>query len=105
MIVKIQEAHYIEGYRIGLRFNTGEVGEIDLSDILPRYPIAQPLLDRDLFQNFYLDEWPTLAWPCGFDAAPETLYERATGKSPWQADNVCKVISSPDEWDGVSVPA
>lgn len=61
MIVKIQEAHYIEGYRIGLRFNTGEVGEVDLSDILPRYPIAQPLLDRDLFQNFYLDEWPTLA--------------------------------------------
>jgi hypothetical protein len=63
------------------------------------------LLDRDLFQNFYLDEWPTLAWPCGFDVAPETLYELATGKSPWQADNVCKVISSPDERDGVSVLA
>jgi hypothetical protein len=63
------------------------------------------LLDRDLFQNFYLDEWPTLAWPCGFDVAPETLYEPATGKSPWQADNVCKVISSLDEWNGVSVPA
>ena len=32
------------------------------------------------FKKFYLDEWPTLAWPCGFDLSPESLYERATGK-------------------------
>jgi len=26
--------------------------------------------------------WPTLAWDCGFDLAPEYLYELATGKRP-----------------------
>jgi hypothetical protein len=105
VIVKIQEAYYIDGYRIGLRFNTGEVGEVDLSDLLRRYPAAQPLLDQDLFRSFYLDEWPTLAWPCGFDVAPETLYELATGKSPWRTDPICAAGSSPAKRDGSSALA
>lgn len=105
MIINIQETHYIDGYRISLRFNTGEIGEVDLSDLLPRYPAAQPLLDRSLFRNFYLDEWPTLAWPCGFDVAPETLYELATGKSPWQADEARAAVSSQAERDGTLVIA
>jgi hypothetical protein len=105
VIVDIQEAHYLDGYRIGLRFNTGEVGEVDLSDLLRRYPAAQPLLDPERFRNFYLDEWPTLAWPCGFDVAPETLYELATGKSPWRTDPACAAGSSPAARDGSSVLA
>lgn len=76
MIVNIQAAHYLDGYWLGLRFNTGAVGEVDLSDLLRRDPAAQSLLDPERFRNFYLDEWPTLAWPCGFDIAPETLYPK-----------------------------
>lgn len=105
MIVNIQEAHYIDSYRISLRFNTDEVGEMDLSNFLLRYPTAQPLLDRALFRNFHLDEWPTLAWPCGFDVAPETRYELATGKSPWQADKARAAIPSRAERDGTTVIA
>jgi hypothetical protein len=41
------------------------------------------LRDEKEFARFFLDEWPTLAWPCGFDVAPEALYERVTGQSPW----------------------
>ena len=33
------------------------------------------------FAAFYLDAWLNLAWGCGFDVAPESLYFRATGKS------------------------
>ena len=33
------------------------------------------------FVAFYLDAWPTLAWACGFDVAPESLYFMATGKA------------------------
>jgi len=53
---------------------------VDLIDILYKYPIAISLLDKQKFKNFYLDEWPTIAWKCGFDISPETLFEKVTGK-------------------------
>lgn len=80
MIITIEEAKYIKDYRLWLRFNTGENGEIDLEDILRKYPIATSLLDIENFKSFYLDSWPTVAWECGFDLSPETLYEKVTGK-------------------------
>ncbi len=80
MTIKVAQARYLDGYRIWLRFNTGEEGIVDLTDVLDRYPVAKPLKDKALFANFYLDGWPTLAWSCGFDYSPESLYERATGK-------------------------
>jgi hypothetical protein len=81
MIVDIVEARYVDGFRIWLKFNTGESGVVDLHDLVFRYRVAEPLRNIDEFKRFYLDSWPTLAWECGFDLAPETLYERATGKS------------------------
>jgi len=33
------------------------------------------LKDTRVSAKFYLNSWPTLAWDCGFDIAPETLYE------------------------------
>ena len=81
MIVSVGEARYLEHFKIWLRFNTGEEGIVDLADVVERFPAAQPLRDVRVFANFYLDEWPTLAWPCGFDFSPESLYERATGKT------------------------
>jgi len=80
MVIKISEARYLDGYRIWLRFNTDEEGVVDLTDVLERFPAAKPLKDKAVFANFFLDDWPTLAWPCGFDFSPEALYERATGK-------------------------
>ncbi len=79
-MIEICEAKYMEGYKIWLSFNTGEDGVVDLADLLLKYKVAAPLLDKNEFKNFYLDGWPTLAWSCGFDLAPESLYERATGK-------------------------
>jgi hypothetical protein len=76
----ISEAKYIDGYRISLRFNTGECGIVDLEGLIFAYPIAEPLRDLTRFANFHLDSWPTLAWDCGFDVDPESLYERAIGK-------------------------
>jgi len=78
--VSVLEARHINDYRIWLKFNTGETGEVDLRDIVHKYEIASPLRDTVAFSHFYLDSWPTLAWECGFDVAPETLYFMATGK-------------------------
>lgn len=86
MIIGINEARWIKDYQIWLSFNTGEEGAVDLRDDVFKYTIATPLRTIENFRDFYLDEWPTLAWPCGFDLAPEYLYELATGKQPsWKA--------------------
>ncbi len=78
-MIQIQEATYQEDYKIWVKFNTGESGVVDLFELIQKYKVAAPLFDTNEFKRFYLDEWPTLAWPCGFDLAPESLYERATG--------------------------
>lgn len=84
-MIEVVEAAYQDEYKIWLKFNTGECGVVDLEEVVQKYKIAAPLLDTNEFRKFYLDAWPTLAWPCGFDLAPESLYERATGKRPsWQ---------------------
>jgi hypothetical protein len=86
-MITVLEARHITGHRLWISFSNGESGEVDLSDLIQRYPIASPLKDPAVFANFFLDDWPTIAWPCGFDISPETLYERATGKAPsWLAD-------------------
>ena len=81
-MIGVKSARYLTGYKIQVEFNTGEAGEVDLSDMVAKYPAASPLKDRSIFADFTLDDWPTIVWPCGFDVSPETLYERATGKAP-----------------------
>jgi len=80
MILTVEQASYINDYRLNLTFNTGESGDVDLQDIIFKYHAALPLRDIQGFKAFKLDEWSTVVWDCGFDISPETLYERATGK-------------------------
>jgi hypothetical protein len=54
-MVYLVEARYIADYRIFLKFNTGETGEVDLKDLVHQYDIAAPLKDPDQFARFYLD--------------------------------------------------
>ena len=77
--VYILKAKYVKDFKIFVTFNTFESGEVDLKDVVYRYEIAKPLRDASVFSKFYLDSWPTLAWDCGFDIAPESLYFRVTG--------------------------
>jgi len=79
--ISISESRYIKDYQIFLKFNTGETGEVDLRDLVYKYPIAEPLRNLEAFSQFYLDSWPTLVWDYRFDVDPESLYFRATGKS------------------------
>jgi len=72
--IYLLEARYIKDFKIFLKFNTEESGEVDLKDTIYKYKIATPLRDSIAFSKFYLDSWPTLAWNCGFDIAPESLY-------------------------------
>ena len=76
--VYLKTAKYIEDYKISIQFNTQESGIIDLEPIIRQHKSATPLLNKTEFANFYLDQWPTLAWQCGFDISPESLYLMVT---------------------------
>ena len=82
----LKEAKYLEGFRVYLRFNDGLAAEIDLENEIRKYRVAEPLLNRKEFSQFYLDSWPTLAWKCGFDLAPESLYEKCEQALATDAD-------------------
>lgn len=72
----LEEAKYLRDYKVFVRFNNGRAGEVDLKDIVFKHDAAIPLRDTEAFSRFYFDSWPTLAWHCGFDVAPESLYEK-----------------------------
>lgn len=80
-MIAVSDARYDSEYKIWIKFNTGESGVADLSDLPHKFKAAIPLNNIDEFRRFYLDDWPTLAWKCGFDLSPESLYERVTGKN------------------------
>ena len=86
--VYLTQAKYKKDYTVFLEFNTGESGEIDLEETVYKYNAAKPIREKDNFSKFYLDLWPTLAWECGFDISPESLYSMLK-KSPI-SQSVCQ---------------
>jgi hypothetical protein len=85
--VYLTKAVYRGDFVVYVAFNTGEAGEIDLQDIVYKYKQAESLRNTDNFSKFYLDSWPTLAWECGFDIAPESLYRRLLETQPDKVEN------------------
>ena len=85
--VYLSNAKYLGGFKFYLKFNDGLQGEVDLKPIIEKYDQAIPLNDEAEIAKFYLDSWPTLAWHCGFDIAPETLYEKCKKSSQRTADH------------------
>jgi hypothetical protein len=79
MFLHVDDADYLGGYRLYLRFNNGLSCEVDLSASISG-PIFEPLHDLDYFQRFSL-EGNTVSWPNGADFAPEYLYDLAKSQS------------------------
>ena len=73
--VYIKSAKYIREHLVFIEFSDGKTGEVDLKPIIDKYAQAKSLKNKRTFSQFHLDSWPTLAWDCGFDIAPETLYK------------------------------
>ena len=71
---EVAKAEYVDGYRLMIWFNDGMKKIVDLSDIIEKYPVFQPLSDMRTFQRFNVTD--TLEWHDGqIDIAPEYLYE------------------------------
>ena len=84
--VYLKEAKYLGEFRVFLVFNDGRSGEVDLKETVHKHAAASPLRKPQAFSLFHLDSWPTLAWDCGFDVAPETLYEKCDRDRLTEAD-------------------
>ena len=71
MFTHVEQAKYINDYKIWLSFNDGTEGEVDLASELYG-EIFEPLKDISFFKSFTL-EGHTLSWSNGADFAPEFL--------------------------------
>jgi hypothetical protein len=81
MILHTTEVTPLPGYRLRVRFNTGEAGEVDLSDELDG-EVFEPLRDPALFATAHQHPiMRTVAWANGADFAPEFLLELMRDKT------------------------
>lgn len=84
MIHLIKEIVNIEPFKLTLRFNTGEIRQVDLADKLnewatsPHSKFAE-LKDYEVFKRVKIDtEFETLVWENGIDLCPDVLYKLST---------------------------
>ena len=79
-VPQLADMKHVGPYRVWVKFKDGPEGVIDLKDRL-RGQVFEPLKDAAYFRTGRLDlEMNTITWPNGADFAPESLYERVTGK-------------------------
>lgn len=71
--LEITKAEYIDGYRLRLYFNTGEVRIADLESSLVG-EVFVPLRNLDMFKRFKV-KFATVTWENEADLAPEYLYD------------------------------
>jgi hypothetical protein len=76
MFLEVSNAQYLDGYRILLTFNNGEVKTVDLKNELTGL-VYEPLHRLDYFKNFEI-KYNTIEWANRADYAPEYLYQIGT---------------------------
>ena len=71
----IVSAKPLDGYRVGVVFDTGESGVFDCTRYLDK-PYWRPLRDKALFDRVAVG-YGTLVWPGEIDIGPEDVWEFA----------------------------
>lgn len=81
MIHFITKIISVEPYKVTCLYNTGEVREIDMKNMLEHYAATssffKPLLDADYFKTVRLDSYGTLSWDNEIDFCPDVLYQNS----------------------------
>lgn len=74
-VMKVSGVRPLEGHRLWVRFNTGEVRIVDFKPLLEE-PAFTALRDEKTFREVYID-YGVAVWLDGeIDIAPEALYEQ-----------------------------
>lgn len=72
------DARPLGGYVVGVRFQDGTAGDVDLAYLTECGGVFEPLKDPEYFAQLRADaEAGTIVWPNDADIAPETLYAHA----------------------------
>jgi hypothetical protein len=80
-MVDVVDVTVLTDFRVRLRFDDGEEGEVDLRPFF-NGPIFDALLrDRRLFESVHVDpELGTIVWPNGADVDPDVLHDAASSR-------------------------
>ncbi len=84
MIHLVKEIVNVEPFKITLRFNTGEIRQVNLADKLNEWATNSQskfaeLKDYEVFKRVKLDrEFDSLVWENGIDLCPDVLYKLST---------------------------
>ncbi|MEI8570796.1 DUF2442 domain-containing protein [Methylomonas sp. LW13] len=82
MFLHINEAKYLDEYKVAVTFNDGKSGVADLSSALTA-GVFKVLQDKTEFAKLRVDEeLDTISWPNGLDLAPEFVYFQAFKDDP-----------------------
>ena len=74
------EVKALPRYRIGLRYDDGSQGEIDLSDVAER-GVFQAWTNPAVFNAVKLGSHGAIEWSPDLDLCPDAMYLRLTGKT------------------------
>jgi hypothetical protein len=69
---RVKDVSVIDGYKLHLRFTSGEQGVYDCSSLL-NFGIFREFQDEHYFRQARADHG-TVVWPNGQDICPDTLY-------------------------------
>lgn len=77
--MKIESAKSLPNYCLELRFDQGEVGQVDLSSFAGRGVFAI-WLEPGVFEQVVVTDQGSVQWPGAIDLCPDALYLHMTGK-------------------------
>ena len=69
-----------DDYRIWLKFEDGEAGEVDLSHLVGK-GVFKAWQDPEFFRDVRIIDGDTILWGDEIDLCPDALYMRLTGKT------------------------
>lgn len=88
-MLEVSGAVHIEGYKLRLFFNNGEIRVVDLENCLWG-PMFEPLKDEEKFKQFTISKiLHTLCWENEADFAPEFLYNLSPPNPPQENVGIC----------------
>ncbi len=76
-LIKVMEAHALQGFVLRVRFSNGEIKDIDCKPYLEGSAFA-PLKDEEVFKSVCVNRGIPMWCDGTIDIAPERLYEDGT---------------------------